>query len=597
MKTFHLFTICFLLTFLATSQEMSIDRISKIDAENQPKIFIQAVLDIPYDEAVKSMNRFEQLVDKSIDKSKQLNDRSLLAQSYLQKALALHFSSKDEKGIEFTLKAIEIFEKLDEAEQIANSYLTLGWKLKHRKLEDAFLYMKKGMLALERLNATTDLVGAYNNFGVLYQLKNIPDSALYFHRKSLTLAKELKDSIGIPFAHTHISSVLTQQAQFELAKKHIDSSLVIRKKRGDIYGITDSYLYLGDVFYFEKQYKKAVEYFLQGYSLAQQHGYFPLKKYAAEYLYKSYDSLQNFQQALYYSKQFHALKDSVLNKETNERIAELKVEFETLAKEKEIAEQQVLIEQRTIVIIVLVGSTLLLAIVLIVLYKRSHFKQQQLQKEMDLKEALAQIKTQNRLQEQRLEISRDLHDNIGAQLTFIISSIDNLKHISKETSEKFKEKLTNISGFTTETIGQLRDTIWAMNKNEIPFDELYGRLLSYVEKVKEITDIANISIDHDLKFSPTFSSVVGMNLFRVVQESINNAVKHAHANEIKVYFSEVEEQLHISIQDDGDGFDKSNVEVGNGLSNIESRISAINGTVTINSKQNQGTEVLMILHL
>lgn len=68
----------------------------------------------------------------------------------------------------------------------------------------------------------------------------------------------------------------------------------------------------------------------------------------------------------------------------------------------------------------------------------------QLEKELALKEELYQSKTKNKLQEQRLEISRDLHDNIGSQLTFIISSLDNLKFISKTKNSKILIKLEEI---------------------------------------------------------------------------------------------------------------------------------------------------------
>ena len=80
------------------------------------------------------------------------------------------------------------------------------------------------------------------------------------------------------------------------------------------------------------------------------------------------------------------------------------------------------------------------------------------------------------MQEQRLRISRDLHDNIGSQLTFIISSIDNLKFVTKDVNEKLKDKLSSISSFTSDTIFQLRDTIWAMNKSEITIEDLHARI-------------------------------------------------------------------------------------------------------------------------
>jgi len=73
-------------------------------------------------------------------------------------------------------------------------------------------------------------------------------------------------------------------------------------------------------------------------------------------------------------------------------------------------------------------------------YNQQKLRNSQLRKENELKTALAQIETQNRLQEQRLRISRDLHDNIGAQLTFIISSIDTLKLRFKDMNEKLSDR-------------------------------------------------------------------------------------------------------------------------------------------------------------
>ena len=102
--------------------------------------------------------------------------------------------------------------------------------------------------------------------------------------------------------------------------------------------------------------------------------------------------------------------------------------------------------------------------------KNQKMKTLQLQKENELKDALLKIETQNRLQEQRLQISRDLHDNIGAQLTFIISSVDSLKYAFADGNPRLEDKLNNISSFTKETIYELRDTIWAMNKEEITIE-------------------------------------------------------------------------------------------------------------------------------
>ena len=592
IKSFLIFLISF--NFLLKAQTSYTDSILDLKNKIEDKAFVESVIRIPYDEAVKDIAVFKKLTDIAIEKSNQINDSSLLAKSYLAKTYALHFTSQNEKDIEYNLKAISIFESLGDTKNAAKAYLNLGWKIKNRKLKDAFFYMQKGLKSLERINEKFDLIGAYNNFGVLNQMKNELDSALYFHRKSLKLAKAFKDSIGIPFAHTHIAEVLTKKNSFDNAKKHLDSSLVIRLKRNDTYGITDSYLYLGDLFYSKKEYNKAIINYQLGYTYSNEHGYFPLKKYAAEYLYKSYEKIGDFEKSLVNLKLFQDLKDSVLNKETNTKIEELQIEFETAKKEKVLAEQELEIKNKNLITLILVGSILLISILFWSNYKRAKFKRSQLKKEMELKEALAAIKTQNKLQNQRLEISRDLHDNIGSQLTFIISSIDNLKFVSKDLSAKFQKKLSGISGFTSDTIHQLRDTIWAMNKNEISFDDLQTRLLSYVEKAKIASKNTKFSIESK-PIDYTFGSVEGMHLFRVIQEAINNSIKYANASKIDIEFINNDDLLTINYSDNGIGFNKKEVTDGNGLANMEIRVEQIGGTLIIDSEKGNGTSIVIQL--
>jgi signal transduction histidine kinase len=215
--------------------------------------------------------------------------------------------------------------------------------------------------------------------------------------------------------------------------------------------------------------------------------------------------------------------------------------------------------------------------------------------QLDLKDQLALTKTQNKLQEQRLRISRDLHDNIGSQLTFIISSIDNLKFLTKSSDEKLKSKLTNINSFATSTISQLRDTIWAMNKNEISYDDFYGRLLTFIEKAKLVKQDIKFNFSSTINSSPKFSSVQGINVFRVIQESINNSIKYADASEIEIKLSENNKQIEMNIKDDGKGFDINEIEFGNGLNNMQHRMTEINADFDITSKPTIGTKIRLLI--
>ena len=231
----------------------------------------------------------------------------------------------------------------------------------------------------------------------------------------------------------------------------------------------------------------------------------------------------------------------------------------------------------------------LLAFIGFLVYKQQKLRNVQLVRESELNQAITIIETQNKLQKQRLEISRELHDNIGSQLTFIISSIDNLKFYNL-TKEAILDKYDKISGFTRNTITELRDSIWAMNKEEITFEDLKSRTANFIENAK----ISLQGIDFKFNYpseheSIALNSKTGIYIYRIIQEAVNNAIKHAEATEITVDVEVEDQQVIIQISDNGKGFDISNVEKGNGLQSLENRANEIGAKLQFES--HNGTQV------
>lgn len=231
------------------------------------------------------------------------------------------------------------------------------------------------------------------------------------------------------------------------------------------------------------------------------------------------------------------------------------------------------------------------------LYNQQKLKNKQLHKEAELKSTLVKIETQNKLQEQRLRISRDLHDNIGAQLTFIISSIDNLQFAFPNMEQNISRKLKKISEFTSKTIYELRDTIWAMNKEKISVEDLQARISNFIEKARTASPNTAFSFQFDSEQNKQyeFSSVIGMNIYRIIQESVNNALKYAEASEIKVHIEKLQQQFKIEIIDNGKGFLLAEVELGNGINNIKKRAKEIGGEAEVHTIVREGTQILILL--
>ncbi len=314
------------------------------------------------------------------------------------------------------------------------------------------------------------------------------------------------------------------------------------------------------------------------------------------------EKIGNYKNAIENHKLYTIYNDSILGKDKQVAIKDAQVKYQTIEKEKELAESranlaetELQVKQKNYIIFGSLGLALVLGLLGYLFYNQQKLKNRQLQKENELKTALVKIETQNKLQEQRLRISRDLHDNIGSQLTFIISSLDNLKYKLKEGETV--NKLTKISGFTTNTIYELRDTIWAMNKSDITFEDLQTRISNFIDQAKIASDTTEFSFNMSKEINPAyyFTSIQGMNLYRIIQEAVNNASKYAEASKITVSISEKKSQFFIKIKDNGKGFDITKVELGNGISNIKKRTKELSGDVIFDSVINEGTSVSLFI--
>src|SRR5690606_32873647 len=135
---------------------------------------------------------------------------------------------------------------------------------------------------------------------------------------------------------------------------------------------------------------------------------------------------------------------------------------------------------------------------------------------------------------------------------------------------------------------ELRDTIWAMNKESITFEDLQARIANFIEQAKNASELTEFSfkIDSKVDESHIFSSIEGMNIYRIIQESVNNSLKYASADKIEVNISKEGKQYQIQVIDNGKGFDLGAVEMGNGLNNMKKRAREIGGKLNITSDEN-----------
>jgi len=209
------------------------------------------------------------------------------------------------------------------------------------------------------------------------------------------------------------------------------------------------------------------------------------------------------------------------------------------------------------------------------------------------KQRLAALELQQKIQLERERISRDLHDNVGTQLSLISKNIEDVLHPLKNITEEERiRKVKSAGQRSSEVISTLRETIWALNKEQITLEEFADQLKTFTHKQLEHYDNINVAFnEHPGNCSVIVQPAEVLNLFRICQETIANTVKYAEATQLIITIAATEGKYCIIITDNGKGFNPALVNKNRhyGLQNIQHRAAEIGGAVEITSSPGAGT--------
>jgi len=218
-------------------------------------------------------------------------------------------------------------------------------------------------------------------------------------------------------------------------------------------------------------------------------------------------------------------------------------------------------------------------------------------KEFEYQFIISGVAHQNQIQHQRLEISRELHDSMGAHLTFMSSILDGLKDSSSKL-ENFDSKIQRLSGFCEDSISELKNTLWVLNTKEINLNDLKAKILNFIKNASEVKEELVFSLNFEVSENLNLNSKQAVNIFRTIQEIVNNAIKYAQASEIKINVEQNAKNLKINITDNGQGFDyESEKNKSFGLMNIHSRIMEIRGNINLKTSAGRGTDYTIQIEL
>ncbi len=544
-----------------------------------------------YKESLKYLN-------KVLEIRKARKDILGLAKVYSGIGLLYYNQNKYDLSMKNYLLALDYVNKTDDEKikiNIKNAMSALLLDLKDYK--KALSYSNQAIAYYEKNNATSTLCPMYiNNGNILIGLKDTLN-ALKMFEKGRKLCGEIENTLFESKALTNIGIIKAAQ------KRYKESSVFFKESKEKNTQLnseaTNFKMKLNDVDVLnrEKKFKESKQILLQLKAYFKNTEDFENLLTTYKELVPVCAYLSESDSVAYYQIKFLELNKKVNDSEVFKKSIELETKYQTAEKEKQLLQKEAEAKKKTTTIIILSLLAFFIAIVGFLIYRQQRLKNVQQKQEFELQSAIAQIENQNKLHEQRLAISRDLHDNIGAQLTFIISSVENLKFGFPTMENSIKNHLTKISDFTKTTIVELRDTIWAMNASEFTFEDLSSRIYNFIEKAQSAKENTKFTflVNDSLKNSK-FSSLEGVNLYRTIQEAVNNAIKYADATEVSVQVKPNENGITIEISDNGKGFDIDTIDLGNGIVNMQKRIEEIGGVFKINSELDKGTHITILLN-
>lgn len=213
-------------------------------------------------------------------------------------------------------------------------------------------------------------------------------------------------------------------------------------------------------------------------------------------------------------------------------------------------------------------------------------------KEFEHQFVLSKIGIQKTMQEQRLSIARDLHDSLGAHLTLISSVSDQLKASVSGLEEDKKARIESLSDYTDNALLELRNALWMLHTEEIQFSDFRNKVLNFINAAGEAKESIRFHFDCKFNSNEVMDSNIAVNLFRVIQELINNAIKYADASDICIELECSNKCISLLVKDNGRGFNAAAEGIETyGISGVKHRIQNMNGTYKIISNNGEGTSI------
>jgi signal transduction histidine kinase/tetratricopeptide (TPR) repeat protein len=506
--------------------------------------------------------------------------RLLLNMAVMQKDL------KDYTGSEVALtEAIQILKPLKNHKQLYVAYNNLGILFKELEEYDRSLYYyNKALSYLEKAKIKEKFPTLWNNTGNVYLDKNDYKTAISYFNKGLNEDDSLR------FKDPKIYSMLIDNRAFAKWRTADTSGILeeyktafrIRKENNIKAGMTISQMRIAKYYLAKKDSSTALSYAKDAKDLS-------LKIQANDNYLSSLKLLSEIdvENSLNYTQTYIQLNDSLQKEERAVRNKFARIRFET---DEYISETKKL-NQRIIKISIIAAIIIIIAILIYIIKDQRSKNKLIQQKQKANQEIYNLILEQQKYYEEgreseKLHLSRELHDGVLGKLFGLRLSLDILNEDDSRESKDNRKKYIKEIATVAKEIRDISHKLSESNFVEVNFKVVLEELIN---QQKGYRFIVEFDIDEKIDWDK-INNNIKINIYRILQEAFTNIYKHAEANNVKISIFLKQLSLHLTVKDDGKGFDL-NKSPGIGVKNMKSRSKSIGADFSIASKLNEGTTI------
>lgn len=533
---------------------------------------------------------------QAVDLSIALNDSQLLGKAYFNTGTSYKLKGNIEEAAAYYLQGKNIFEKFGNdviraraSDILQQLYFDMG------QYQKAIAFGEQAIALSIKMGDSLLLVSAYSNAGMSYAAIGENERAMNNYRMALATARRTGNGYAEGTVLLNMADILSKRGDEKLTGPLYNQALKITREIDDREGEVVALRGLSNYHLSLRQPSEALYFALASYRIADSLGMRPQLHKTLTSLANVHYALQQIEVARNYTYRANLLADSLNSEALQRNIADLEKKYETQKKDEQLSQQQAALRQQRFFNLALGGLTIFLLLSLLLALRTYRQKQKlqiqrisQLEKEKQLNAAEAVLTGE---QQERTRLAKDLHDGLGGLLSGIKFSLQRLKgalHLSAEDGQSFDRTMDMMDN----SINEMRRIAHNMMPESLLKLGLEAALNDFASSLNSIGGRQVVCQCAGLD-TTKLSDSEAIAVYRIIQELVNNAYKHANASEVLIQVYAGNDILSLTVEDNGPGFDASVMDErkGMGWNNITSRVAYFKGQIDIKSAVNEGTSV------